>query len=195
MSEDVLEVHIMTSNRHAHLSKESEKVLFGEAGVTLQRPLSDDTSTFACNETVTIEGPKGSISGVRVLGPCRDYDQVELLAADTFKLGVDAPIRMAGELDGAATVKIIGPKGSVEVPCGIVAYRHIHIGSDLLEKHGLAADDEVSVKIDGIRGGTMDHVRLKKAKSKPNASATMHIDQEEGNAFGIAKTATGTVIL
>ena len=195
MADDAFEVHIMTSNRHVHLSQESVMKLFGEAGLTFQRKMNEDTNTFASLETVTLEGPKGSIPNVRVLGPSRDPNQVEILLGDTFKLGVEAPIRMSGKLDGAAMIRIVGPNGYVELPCCIIAHRHIHVGSVLLEKYGFTADEEVCVwvDVDGLRGGIMDHVRFSKTKN-PNDSATMHIDTEEGNAFGIGKTASGVVL-
>ena len=192
MDDSAFKVHIMTSNRHVHLSEESVAKLFGEAGLTFQRKANEDTTTFVCNETVTLEGPKGSIANVRVLGPFR-YNQAELLITDNFKLGLEAPVRMSGDLDGAAEIRIIGPKGSVEFPCAIVARRHIHIGADLLEKYGFTTADEVSVRIDSYRGGVLDHVLFKKAKN-PGDSATMHIDTEEGNAFGLGRSAEGIVL-
>ena len=188
-------VHIMISNHHVHLSKAAEKVLFGEEGVTFQRWLGAEGGSYACNETVTIAGPKGSISGLRVLGPCRDVDEAEILTSDTFKLGITAPYRCGGNMEGAATLTLIGPKGSVESACGIVPYRHIHVGANTLAKFGLDPKDEVSVHIDGIRGGTLDNVRFKLSRKNPDDPATMHIDREEGNAMGIGMTATGTVVL
>ncbi len=194
MFEEAFEVRIMISNRHVHLSQESEKILFGEAGLTFQRKTNEDSRTYACNETVTLEGPKGSISNVRVLGPSRSDNQVEILTADQYKLGIQAPLRQSGDLDGAATVKIIGPEGSVELPCAIVAERHIHLGTNIMDQYGLTKNDEVCVRVEGPRGGIFEHVKLKVGR-KPEDSATMHIDQEEGNAIGIGKTGTGRVLI
>lgn len=187
----MVKANISLSNRHVHLTEETVTLLFGEAGLTIQRYLNGKSGRYACNETVTIAGPKGSIDHVRVLGPCKGYDQVELLASDNYKLGVQAPLRMSKDLEGAAVVKIIGPRGSVELPVAIVAQRHIHMGPDIMEELGVHNGDAVDVKVDGPRGGMMSNVIIRKGKE---GDCTMHIDQEEGNAFGIQKTAEGIIL-
>ena len=174
-------VKVMKSNHHVHLSEEMVKKLVGEKGITRRNFLLGDQGPYACEETLTVAGPKGSISNVRVLGPCRGYNQVELLTADTYKLGVKAPIRLSGNLEGATVLKLIGPCGEAELPCGIIAHRHIHLMKDFAEKHGFQNGEIVQVKIKGIRGGLMDNVSLHVCPG----GTVMHVDIEEANAFGL----------
>ena len=82
---------------------------------------------FATNEKVDIVGPKGKFTGVRIIGPVRKETQVEISITDSFKLGLTPPIRQSGDLEGTPGIKIVGPKGEIEIPKGvIVAGRHIH---------------------------------------------------------------------
>ena len=84
-------VHVMISNRHMHLNREALDILFGEGyELTVKRPMAPPI--FAANETVTLQGPKGRIEGVRILGPLRNYNQVEILRADNFVLGSRAEV-------------------------------------------------------------------------------------------------------
>lgn len=184
---------VMLSNRHIHLTEEAAHILFGEQGITVKNYTNDSEAAFASNETVTLAGPKGRIENVRVLGPFRKIVQVELLASDNFKLGVEAPVRMSGNLDGAATLRIVGAVGEIEVACAIVAMRHIHTGYEDAAELGVSDGDEVSVKVGGVRGVTFDHVVIKVAK-KVARDLMMHIDMEEGNAAGVQNHDRGIVI-
>jgi len=184
---------IMLSNRHIHLTEEAAHILFGDQGITVKNYTNDSEAAFASNETITLAGPKGSIEKVRVLGPYRKTVQVELLAFDNFKLGVKAPVRMSGNLDGAATLRIVGTVGEIEAVCAIVAMRHIHTGYEDAAELGVSDGDEVSVKVEGVRGLTFDHVVIKVAKTVAR-DLMMHIDTEEGNAAGVKNYDRGIVI-
>lgn len=185
------EIPIRLSNRHIHLTEQSVKELFGEQGLTLMRYLNGDSGPFACNETVTLKGPKGSIANVRVLGPLRGYDQAELLAADCYVLGVDAPVHMTGDLEGAAALTVVGPCGQVDKPCGIIAQRHVHVRPDIALKLGLNAEGIVRVKVGGIRGLIFENVTLN-ISDKSNG-IFMHVDTEEGNAAGLKNNDIGVL--
>ena len=120
-------VLIETSARHVHVSEADLKVLFGEnAQLTFKKALSQP-GQFACEERVTIVGPKKSIPNVSILGPARNATQVELSATDARSIGVDIAIRESGDLKGTPGCKIVGPCGEIELTEGvIVAKRHIH---------------------------------------------------------------------
>ena len=121
-------IPVGVSNRHVHLSQGDLDALFG-AGyeLTKMKDLSQP-GQYACKETVTVCGPKGAIEKVRILGPVRGKTQVEILAGDCFKLGVKAPARLSGDLDGTPGVTLVGPKGSVQTKSGLMAaQRHIHM--------------------------------------------------------------------
>lgn len=184
---------IMLSNHHCHLSEEAAHALFGEAGITPRNYTNDSKAEWAANETVTVAGPKGAVNNVRVLGPCRKLVQVELLTSDNFKLGVVAPVKLSGDLEGAATVKIIGPCGEIEAPCAIIAQRHIHMGYENAAELGVNNNSEVSVKVEGVRGVTFDHVAVRVSK-RVARDLMMHIDTEEGNAAGLKNHDKGIVI-
>ena len=122
------QIPVGVSNRHVHLSQSDLDRLFGP-GHTLEKMKDlSQPGQYACKETVTVCGPKGVIEKVRILGPVRSQTQVEILAADCFKLGVKAPIRLSGDLDGTPGVTLVGPKGSVQTEKGVmIAQRHIHM--------------------------------------------------------------------
>ena len=187
------EVPISLSNRHIHLSKEMIDALFGEKGLTIRKYLTKAKTEYAAEETVTVKGPKGSINKVRVLGPARSYNQVELLKADTFILGVDAPLRESGHLEGAADLTIV--YNGKEYPLngsGILALRHIHMDSELMDALGIQEKQMVSVEVDGERGLVFKNVLVRRSRSK---ESVMHVDMEEGNAAGLKNGMLGRVIV
>ncbi len=186
------DVIIMLSNRHVHMTREILDMLFGK-GYELTFKQSLGVKEFAAEETISVEGPKGRIDHVRVLGPVRAYTQVELLRADCFTLGVKAPLRESGKTEHAASLKLIGPNASVEVAeCGIIAWRHIHLGASVAQEYGLKEGQTVSVRIGGDRGLTFDNVIVRYGKSN---TCKMHIDTEEGNAAGVANGTIGEIIV
>lgn len=171
----------MLSNHHIHLSEENARILFGDAGLTFKKYLAGNSGPYATEEVVTLKGPKGELKNIRVLGPCRGYTQAELLKSDCYKLGVDAPVRSSGKLEGAATLEVIGPCGTVTADCGILALRHIHVNEENLKKNGLQIGQFVKVRTEGVRGLVFENVEIVKG----NSGVLMHIDTEEGNAAGV----------
>ena len=176
-----METVVMLSNHHVHLTQEATDVLFGEAGLTFQRYLAGNSGPWASNEFVDVRGPKGTLSRFRVLGPVRPYTQCELLKTDCYKLGVDAPVRNSGHLDGAATLTLIGPCGEVTVDCGILAWRHIHVDKETLAEMGKNYGDFVDVETTGDRALVFNKVALVPG----GKGLLMHVDTEEGNAAGV----------
>jgi putative phosphotransacetylase len=176
-------VPVGISNRHVHLSQEHIEILFG-AGHELTRTKDlSQPGQFASEEMVTLVGPKGSMEGVRVLGPARKATQIELAATDTFKLGVKPPVRDSGEHGGTPGIELVGPKGSVKVDAGvIIAARHIHMTPEDAQKYNLKDGDHVKVAVPGPRAGVFEKVLI---RVSPNYALDMHVDTDEGNAFGL----------
>jgi putative phosphotransacetylase len=176
-------VPVGMSNRHIHLSKEHLEILFGEGfELTKMKDLSQP-GQYAANEKVDIVGPKGTLKGVRILGPVRKETQIEISITDGFVLGVNPPVRDSGDLAGSPGAKIIGPKGEVEIDKGIIAAaRHIHMHTTDAEKFGVVDKDIVSVKIEGKRGLTFDNVLVRVHK---DYALEMHVDIDEGNAASL----------
>lgn len=175
-----MKVSVGVSNRHVHLKKEDLEVLFG-VGYELQveRPINQ-IGQFSSTDKVTIKTPKSEISNVRILGPIREYTQVEISKTDAFKLGINPPIRTSGDLENSSPITIIGPNGTLYLKEGcIIADRHIHITEKQMEEFSLIGLKEVSLKVDGIKGGILDHVSLKVSE---NAYLEVHLDTDDANS-------------
>ncbi len=181
--ENRLVVPIGISNRHVHLSREDMDVLFG-CGTSLTRLKAvKQPGQYAAEETVTLKGPKGELQRVRVLGPLRNATQVEISTADSFTLGVKAPLRMSGDLDGSSGIEIIGPRGRVTKNDGtIVAWRHIHISPQEAEQYKLTDGMEIDIETKGARAGILRHVVVRVSS---DAVLEMHVDVEEANGLGL----------
>lgn len=178
------EVPIGVSNRHIHLNKADLETLFG-AGYELT-PLKDlsQPGQYACKELLTIVGPSlRPIENVRVLGPLRKQSQVEISATDSYVLKVKPPVRESGNLAGSAPVRIIGPKGVVELSEGcIIANRHIHMSPADAKAFGVKDCDTVTVDVEGKRRTRWYDVQVRVHK---DFRLEMHVDTDDANAAGI----------
>ncbi len=178
---------VETSARHVHLTEEHIAILFGEGHALTEKKALSQPGQFACEERVTVVGPKKSIERVSILGPARKASQVEISFTDARTLGVDAPVRESGDVAGSAGCKLVGPCGEVELSEGvIIAKRHIHFTPDDAEAFGVSDKEIVKVKIDSdARKTVFDDVVV---RVSPNFAAAMHIDTDEANAacaFGL----------
>jgi putative phosphotransacetylase len=174
-------VPIGVSNKHIHLSRADMDVLFGEGSEL--HPIKDmkQPGQYACEECVGVRGPKGEFKKLRVLGPLRPETQVEISLTDARTIGIKAPIRESGKLEGTPGCEIIGPKGSVVIDHGvIVALRHIHMTPVEAKKWGLKDGDIVSVStLGGERNATLGDVLVRVSEKY---ALEMHIDIDEANA-------------
>lgn len=187
------QIPVGVSNRHIHLKKEHVEQLFGE-GYELKvfKELSQP-GEFAAEETVTIRTQKSEIQHVRILGPIRSLTQVEISKTDSFALGVKAPIRSSGNIEGTPGITIIGPRGEINVENGvIVAERHIHMTTDDAASFGVRDGQYVSVKIPGERGLIFNQVLI---RVKDTYALDMHIDTDEANAAGLKSGDTVELLL
>ena len=142
-------VLIETSARHVHVSRRVLDILFGEGYQLTKKKDLSQPGQYACEERVAVIGPKSSFPAVSILGPERKETQVELSASDARSIGVKAPIRESGDLEGSAPCKLVGPNGEVELKDGvIVAKRHIHMTPEDAEKFGTTDKQIVSVKVE-----------------------------------------------
>ena len=142
-----MKVNVGVSNRHVHLKKQDLDILFG-TDLTIKNKINQP-GQFACNEVVTIKTEKSEINNVRVLGPTRNYTQIEISKTDAYKLGINPPVRSSGCLENSEVVTIIGPKGSIKTNGCIIADRHLHItNEDGTEKESAEADFEVHLDTD-----------------------------------------------
>lgn len=176
-------IPIGVSNRHIHLTEDHVAKLFGEGyELTVAKKLSQP-GEFAANETVTIKTEKAEITNVRILGPIRKVSQVEISKTDARKLGVDAPIRSSGHIEGTPGITMIGPKGSLQIEEGvIIAKRHIHMTPQDAEKFQVKNGQSVSVKVEGERELVFHQVLV---RVKDTYALDMHIDTDEANGGNI----------
>ena len=171
---------VETSARHVHLTAQTVETLFGKGHTLTNKKDLSQPGQFACEEKVTVVGPKGSLKA-SVLGPTRPADQVELSLTDARTIGVQAPVRESGDIEGSGGCKLVGPAGEVEIPVGVIAAkRHIHLTPADAEEFGVSDKEIVSVKIDSEGRSTVfgDVV----VRVNPNFAAAMHIDTDESNA-------------
>jgi acetate kinase len=186
-------IPVAISARHIHLSKVTLEKLFGEGyELTVKKPLSQP-GQFAANETVKVIGSKNSFDTVRILGPLRSKDQLEISRTDEFFLGIDAPIRESGKTENTPGCILEGPKGRVQIHDGVIcAWRHIHMTPEDALLFGVKDRDVVDVNIGSDeRNLTFGNVLI---RVSPKYKLEMHIDTDEGNAAEIGKGATGVLL-
>lgn len=184
---------VETSARHVHVTQETLEILFGKGHELTHKKNLSQPGQFACEERVTVVGPKKSLERVSILGPVRNADQVELSLSDARSIGVAAPIRESGDVAGSAPCKLVGPCGEVELTEGVIAAkRHIHATPEDAEKLGVKDKDVVSVKIDTdgrslVFGDVVVRV-------SPKFALAMHIDTDESNAAGCGREVYGEIV-
>lgn len=187
------QILVETSARHVHVTKETLEILFGKDAVLTKKKDLSQPGQFACEERVTVEGPKKSLANVSILGPCRSADQVELSATDARSIGLPIAVRESGDIAGTPGCKLIGPCGEVEIKEGvIVAKRHIHLIPETAEKLGVKNKDIVWVKIDTPeRKAVLGDVVVRVSE---NFADAMHIDTDESNAIGATPNLYGEIV-
>jgi putative phosphotransacetylase len=168
------------SARHAHLTQADVDVLFGPGyQLTQMKRLYQDTD-FASNETIAVVGPRQRmIPGVRILGPCRAFSQVELSITDAISLGIDAPVKLSGDIEGTPGCLLIGPKGSLVLSMGVIkAERHVHMGPKDAEYYGVKARDRMDLRVESPCPTTLEGLLV---RTHPDWKLEVHIDTDEAN--------------
>lgn len=172
------------SVRHIHLCKADMETLFGAGSELHSYRELYQPGEFAAQETVSLAGPKMRVlERVRILGPLRDRTQVELARTDSIFLGVDAPVRMSGDLKGSAPITIIGPKGVVELKEGCIrAMRHVHMNDKEAAHFGLKNGDTIKLRVGGPSAVTFENVVV---RINPKLRLEVHLDTDEGNVADV----------
>lgn len=175
-----LEITVGVSNRHIHVSVEDLYTLFGTDAELHKTKDLGQPGEFACEETLTVIGPRGVIEQVRIIGPVRSDTQVEVSMTDAFRLGYKPPVRDSGNLNNTPGVTIAGPKGVVALSNGLIlAQRHVHMPTPESERLGLKNHDAVRVHCLGIRGIVFENVLI---RVHDNFALEYHVDTDEANA-------------
>ncbi len=184
-------VPVEVSAHHVHLSQADVDALYGPGHQLTPKQALSQPGQFACEEQVTLAGPKGRVERVRVLGPVRNETQVEISMTEQFKLGIHPPVRESGDLKNTPGLTLEGPNGSAALGHGVIcALRHIHMTPEDALQMGLKDKDIVNVRIEGDRELVFGDVLV---RVRPDFKLAMHIDTDEANAAHIAGDAIGHV--
>ncbi|NCG18651.1 MAG: acetate/propionate family kinase [Rhodobacterales bacterium] len=188
-----LRIPIAISARHVHLDRATCDLLFGEGYQLTKYKDISQPGQFACNERVDLVGPRKTIERVRILGPLRRANQVEVSRTDEFTLGIDAPIRNSGDVANSPGITLRGPNGTVTLTQGVIqARRHIHMQPADAERMGVNDRDVVEVAIDSngrdlVFGDVLVRVSEKYALE-------MHVDTDEANAAELTSDVSGALV-
>ena len=183
-------VELEASGRHVHVTREQAEVLFGHP-LTPQRPLSQP-GQYLAQERVTVIGPKGDFRNVAVLGPERKEGQVEISLTDGRSLGIDAPVRLSGDVKGSPGAVLVGSRGRVTLEQGVIAAkRHIHLTPEAAQ--GFGVRDKQIVKLRTLTGRpvTFEDVVV---RVSPDFAPYAHLDYDEANACGFRKGDLGRIL-
>lgn len=176
-----MKIKVGVSNRHVHLTEEVYNILFNEP-LEKERDL-DQPGQFAAKQKVSIKNENYTFDNVRIVGPLRKYNQVEVSRTDSYKLKVKPPVRASSDLEGSLPITIIGPCGEVNLENGLIlANRHIHMAKEDLERLNILENEELAVKIEGEKSGVLRNVYPKVSEK---ASFILHLDTDDANAFGL----------
>ena len=176
------------SARHMHVTQKTLETLFGPGSqLTVMRPLYQD-GYFASEQTVTIIGPRHrTITNLRILGPVRPEDQIELAFTDGIAMGLDLPVRMSGDVKGTPGCIVLGPKGHIELKEGVIrAQRHAHMHPSDAEYYGVKSGDFMRLKVHGSCPTTFEGIICRVNK---DVKLEVHLDTDEGNASDLANAA------
>jgi putative phosphotransacetylase len=189
-----LKVDVEISARHVHLRPEHLEILFGKNyQLTVLKDLRQP-NYFAAEETVVCEfAPGNRLEGVRVIGPWREYTQVEISKTDAYRLKINPPVRCSGDLADSEKCRLIGPHGSLDLKEGvIVPLRHVHFDLETARNYGIKNGQLLTLKINVEHNLGVSYQVL--ARVSPEYALACHLDVDEGNAAGIKKIEKGLII-
>lgn len=179
------DLRVSISARHCHLTDEHVEILFGPRSVLEPDKQLYQDGFFAAKQTVMVVGPRRRmLPNVRVLGPTRPFSQVELALTDSISLGIDAPIRHSGKIDGTPGCVLVGPAGSVQLHLGVIrAARHVHMSFADAAYYGVSNGDMMQLKVRSPACTvTFDEVLV---RADAASKLEVHIDTDEGNACNL----------
>ncbi|MEK7383594.1 MAG: phosphate propanoyltransferase [Elusimicrobiota bacterium] len=186
-----LDIPVGVSNRHCHLTEEHFKILFGRMSEPKKIKNIKQPGFWAAEESISVKGPKGVISKVRLVAPYRSQTQIEIAVTDAIGIGINPPVRQSGDIKGSAGAVLIGPAGEVEIKEGVVvAQRHLHFNPEQAKNLGVSSGEIVRVRAgDGKGRSTVFEDVVVRVSA--NYSIELHVDTDEANAAAIK---TGDIV-
>lgn len=182
------ELVVNVSARHCHVTQEDLERLFGKGHkLTPYKALYQD-GFFAAEETVTMIGPRHRlITGLRILGPCRDHSQVELAFTDAVMLGLDIPVRKSGDHRDSPGAYLLGPAGMIRLERGVIRHeRHVHMGPADAAHYGVKDGDRLNLRIESDCPAVLESLLV---RLSPSSKLEVHLDTDEGNACHVNRAA------
>ena len=183
-----IEVNIKISNRHLHLNKETYDKLFDEP-MHIVKPLNQ-IGEFESDKVVTLKNDNYEIKNVKLIGPLRNYNQVEISRKDSLYFKINPPVNESGNLSGACPITIKTEKGEITDNCVIISQRHLHLNPVQAKEYNLHNQDKVLLKLDGVKKGMIETF----VKVSDNGFMEIHIDTDDANAFILNNDDKGTII-
>ena len=184
-----VKVSIQISNRHIHLNNETYYKLF-DNDLTVKRELNQ-VGQFAAKETVQLKTFRGTLDNVTIVGPLREYNQVEISHNDARMLGLNPPVRKSGDILVSEVITVETPKNYVEIDGCIIADRHVHMNPEKAEELGVVNGEVLKLKIDGQKSGIIDVY----AKISDDGFFEVHLDTDDANAFLLEGGEEATLII
>ena len=175
---------VNVSARHCHLTQAAVEALFGPGHTLTPFKWLYQEGQFAAKESVTLIGPRSRvISNLRILGPCRSLNQVELAYTDSISLGFEIPLRSSGNIQGTPGCMLMGPAGFFEMKDGVIrALRHVHMHPNDAEFYGVKNGDNMRLRVGGGCGANFEKLLV---RVDPSFKLEVHIDTDEGNACNL----------
>ncbi len=187
-----MDIKIGVSARHVHLTKGDLEYLFGKNYELTPLKILTQKDTYS-KETISIKTNKGQFDNVRIIGPVRDYTQIEISKTDSYFLGLNPPVRASGNIKGSESITLVnGDRELYKEEGCIIADRHIHLNYDEAKKYGLVNGQKVKVKISGEKGGILDNVSI---KINDRYTMELHIDLDDANAHLVNNQDEGEIII
>lgn len=175
---------VNSSARHCHLTPEAVEALFGKGHELTPMKWLYQEGQYAAEETVTLVGPRSRvISNLRILGPCRNLNQVELSFTDAISLGYKVPVRQSGDIAGSPGCMLMGPAGFFEMAEGVIrAAPHVHMAPVDADYFGVENKAFMKLRVGGSLGVTFDRIFV---RVSPDFKLEVHIDTDEANGCGL----------
>jgi acetate kinase len=185
------QIPIYTTGHHVHLSEKDFTALFGAGKALTKKQQLRQPQSFIAAETLSLIGPRGTIENVAIVGPLRRETQVEISRTEEFKLGIDAPVRLSGDLEGSASLTLEGTAGQIKLEGGVIcAQRHIHMSTEDALSYGLRDHDVVRVIVESVRNVIFGDVFV---RVSPNYTLELHLDTDEANSAEVAEGSTAGI--
>lgn len=179
-----LRVPVAISPTHVHLTASTIEALFCDHYRLHEHFRLGQPALYEADETVTLTGPHGQLTHIRIVGPPRTENQVEVSSTDARILGISPPVRRSGDIVGTPGVVIKGPRTSVRLDRGVIrALRHVHMTPADAEYVGVKDGDRLEAVTRAHR--PLMQLRGTLIRVSPEFRLELHLDADEATTLGL----------